>query len=107
MRAINQSRVSPAALSVVLAVCSVIWLTGLCVWYLNSNSKDGWSTTPLFWMFILGVVPVVCLIGGIALFRQPSRLSGFQRLALVLAFIVAVPGGFFTLVVVNFLLKLL
>ena len=107
MRTIDHNRVSPSALSVALLVCSGVWFLGLCAWYAHSNSKDGWSTTPVFCMLVLAVIPVICLIGGLALAREKSPRTWFDRLALWVAFVVVIPGGFFTLVALIFIRRLL
>ena len=58
-------------------------------------------------MFVLAVAPTLCFVGGIALSRRASRLTWFDRSAMIVAFIVAVPGAFFTLVALNFIMKAL
>src|SRR4051794_6974807 len=82
MGATDHSRASSSRLSLPLLVCSAFCVAGLCAWYANSRSKDGWSTTPLFWMFVLAVAPVLCFAGGLILAREASRLCWFDRLAM-------------------------
>jgi len=103
MRSLGRSRVSPLMLSVALLVCSAVWLIGTSVWYAQSNSKDGWSTTPLFWMLILTVTPMLCLIGGVVLViaRWRSRFTRFDWYALAVAFVVVILGGLLALMVLS------
>ena len=40
-----------------LLACAALWGVGMCAWYANSYSKDGWSQTPLIWMLVLLAAP--------------------------------------------------
>ncbi len=94
MQAITNNRTPRSALSIGLLVCSAVWFVGVGAWYATSASKDGWSETPLFWMLILTVTPVMCIIGGVALViaRRQSRFTWFDWCALGAASIAVVLG---------------
>ena len=56
-------------------------------WVTGSHSKDGWNGTPLLWLVMLCLAPLVCaLTGGILLYER-QRLGGnmtlLERCALV------------------------
>ena len=45
-------------------------------WVSGSHSKDGWNGTPLLWLVMLCLAPLVCaLIGGILVYER-QRLGG-------------------------------
>ncbi len=92
---IKRHQVSPQAISIALLIFSAVWFAGAGAWFVQSDSKDGWSATPLLWMLILMITPVPCLIGVIALIRarQGTRLTGLDRSALVAAFPVVILGA--------------
>ena len=56
-------------------------------WYVNSHTKDGWSSTPLLWMLVLLLCPILCAIMGIALVlareRMGSRLEADRLVRIV------------------------
>jgi hypothetical protein len=75
----DQKRVSSPSLAIILLVCSAVWFVGACIWYGRSASKDGWSSTPLVWTFILAVTPLLCVVDAVALLMVRRR-SGFKWL---------------------------
>ena len=103
MNAFNHKQVSTASLSVALLLCSAVWFVGACAWYATSASKDGWSATPLFWMLILTVTPVLCFVFGVALViaRRQSRFSWFDWCALCAAVLAVGLGGFLAFMVLS------
>jgi hypothetical protein len=105
MYAFKHKQVSPAALAVALLICSALWLVGVCEMF-TSGSKDGWSSTPLFWMMILTVTPLLCIVIGAALviIRKRSKFSSFEWWALFVAFF---PVAAFTLVAIEILCYLI
>src|ERR1017187_3603116 len=88
MRTLNRRPVPTSVLSFVMLICSAAWFIGVCEWYATSVSKDTWSSIPLFWMLILTVAPVLCVIVGVALViaRKQSQFSWLERSALCAAF---------------------
>jgi hypothetical protein len=77
MRALHQIHVSPSALSVVTAVCSGAWFLAVNVWSVTgSHSKDGWNETPLLWLLLLCLAPLVCAVTGGLLLYERRRLGG-------------------------------
>ena len=103
MHAVAYNRVSPSALPIALLVCSAIWFVGACAWYAASASKDAWSATPLFWMLMLTITPISCVIGGVTLIivRRHSRLTWIDWCALGAASVAVVLGGFLALMVLG------
>src|ERR1041384_666159 len=103
MHATSNIRVSPSALSVALLVCATLWLSGAVGWYVMSDSKDGWSTTPLLWMLILTVTPVLCITCAIALViaRRDSRFTVLDWCALSAASVAVLLGGLLILMVLS------
>lgn len=81
--------------SVTLFGSALIWFVGACVWFANSNSKDGWSTTPLLWMLVLTVTPVLCILSGVAVIVtcSRSRFMWFHRIALLAGAVAVTVGG--------------
>ena len=79
MRTSTQYRVSAAALSSVLIAFSVIWFASACVFQVtNRDSKDGFSSAPLWTMLLLVLIPLSVLIVGPWLLKA-RRVDG-QRL---------------------------
>jgi hypothetical protein len=103
MRTLDRSRVSSSALSVALLVCSAVWFIGACAWYANSDSKDGWSSTPLLWILILTVTPLLCLIGTAALViaRRQARFTWFEWCAFFAGGVAVIVGGWLMLMVLS------
>jgi hypothetical protein len=90
MDTLSQRPVSLSALSFVMLICSAAWFIGVYEWYVTSGSTDDtWSSIPLFWMLILTVTPVLCVIVSVALMiaRKRSQFSWLERCALCAAFI--------------------
>lgn len=92
MRTLSQK--SGSWLSLVLFVFSGLSATGLYMAALaNRSSKDGWNQTPLGWMFVLAITPVVCGLFGFVLVRlrrqAAERLRWFDLCSLLLGFFVA------------------
>jgi hypothetical protein len=67
-----------SAFSFWLLGSAALWGAGMWAWYANSNSKDGWSQTPLPWMLVLVALPLACIASAIALLRARHRSA--QRL---------------------------
>ena len=63
-------------------------------WFMGSDSKDGWSTTPAIWLLILTVMPLICLVAGLSMLitRARERLTLLQRCALG-AGLITITGG--------------
>jgi hypothetical protein len=77
MRALHQIHISPSALSAVTAVCSGAWFFAVYAWSVTgSHSKDGWNETPLFWLLLLCLAPLVCAASGCLLLYERQRLGG-------------------------------
>jgi len=77
------AQVSPFA----LLVCSASWFVGAFALYLTqSQSKDGWSDTPLAGMLALCLSPLGCIIVGFLLVQarrqRGERLSALDQCAL-------------------------
>jgi hypothetical protein len=80
-----------------------VWFIGALFWFANSNSKDGWSTTPLVWMLVLTLSPVFCLVSGIALLgaaRRP-RLTWLHWCALIAGAVAVTIGGWLIIAVIG------
>jgi hypothetical protein len=76
MRAAHQHQISPSVLSVATSLCSAAWFAAIYAWSVTgSHSKDGWNGTPLFWLFLLCLSPLVCALTGFALLRERRRLG--------------------------------
>jgi hypothetical protein len=88
VHSVVRDRVSLSAVSIALLICSAVWFVGACVYYAASAFKNDWSATPLFWMLILMVAPVICFSSGMILVnaRKHSRFSQLEWCALVAAF---------------------
>ena len=97
MHSLRSIRVSPKASAVGLLVCAVATFAGMLAWYVNSHTKDGWSSTPLLWMLVLLVCPILCAALGVALVlareRTGSRLSPIDWCALIAGAIAVLLGG--------------
>jgi hypothetical protein len=87
-------RVSTAALSTTLLICSAVWFVGGIACCATSAFKDNFSRTPLIWMLSLMVTPAMCFSIGVLLVnsRQQSRLSRLDWCALVTAFLPVILG---------------
>lgn len=96
-------RIPPPALSVALLVGSVCWLIGVVACYATSDSKDGWSQTPLLWLLTLIVTPSICFAIGVVLVNvcRRSRLSWLDWSALVAAFFPVTFGSFLSVLAVK------
>ncbi len=76
---IVHNQVSRRALSVVLIVCSGLWLAAVCEYYATSGLKLDWSATPLLWMLTVVVTPAVCFAGCMIL----ANIRNHQRFTLI------------------------
>jgi hypothetical protein len=91
---ILQNRVSTAALSVALIICSGLWHISACIYYSTSGFRSDWSATPLLWMLAVIVTPAVCFAGGMILFeaRKHSRFTMMEWWALAAIFLPVTVG---------------
>jgi hypothetical protein len=92
MHAPSHNQGSPFALSLALLMCSATWFVGAFIWYLTqSQSKDGWSDTPLAEMLVLCLSPLGCIIVGFLLVLarryDGERLTALDRCALYIGII--------------------
>ena len=90
MSALKFKQVPVAALSGALMVLVSIWFVGLWVASVqNRQSKDGVSQASLFWLSIVCLIPIVCVVLVTALLfarrRLHERLSAFDWCSLVVA----------------------
>jgi hypothetical protein len=101
MHTIKQFAASRASLT--LLSSSVIWFVGALALIAHSDSKDGWSTTPLPWMVVLAVTPVLCFVSGVAFLwsQHRSRLTWLHWIALVAGAITIVAGGLLMIAVLG------
>jgi hypothetical protein len=77
MRALHQLHLSPSALSIVTTVSSGAWfLAAYARSVTGSLSKDGWNQTPLLWLLLLCLAPLVCAVAGCLLLYERQRLHG-------------------------------
>ena len=87
-----------------LLVFAVLWTIGILVMFsCGSASIDGWSSTPLFWLLVLAMTPVACIIADAALLveRRKLRFSWFDWLAFVSASVAVVLGGLLIFIIVG------
>jgi hypothetical protein len=85
----SRKRISTAALSIALIICSGIWQVSACVYYSTSGLRSDWSATPLLWMLAVIITPAVCFAGGMILFeaRKHSRFTMIEWWALAAIFL--------------------
>jgi hypothetical protein len=92
-----------SGLAIGLLACAALWLVGMCAWYANSHSKDGWSQTPLLWILVLVATPVLCAIAAGTLVywrcRLAERLTWLDWCALMAGSVTVVVGGWLLLMV--------
>ena len=97
MHALQRNQISPTVFSFALLAYTAACLIGAWVFYVHSNSKDGWSTTPVIWMIVLLASPVLCSIIGFGLVysrhRLSNRLTWIDWCALIAGGVVAGFGG--------------
>src|ERR1035441_674382 len=105
MNTLRRLHTSPAAFCIGLLVSSAATFAGMLAWYLNSHTKDGWSSTPLLWMLVLLVCPVLCAILGVALVlareRAGSRLTPTDWCALLAGAVAVLLGGWLLIGVIS------
>lgn len=102
MSKLLHSRIAPVTLPAILLVCSVLLGAGSYVLW-HSESKDGWSATPLFWLLTLAMTLLLCIAGDVALIvgRRESKVTWFDCAAFVVSVFAVVLGGFLLLMVVG------
>lgn len=101
MHTVKQFAASRASLT--LLSSAVVWFIGALALFARSDSKDGWSTTPLPWMVVLAVAPVLCFVSGVALLgsRHRPRLTWLHWVALLAGAIAVVAGGLLIIAVLG------
>ena len=110
MQVFKWNPVSPFVLSVTLCAWSAIGIGAALAWYFaNTQSKDGWSATPLMSMLALCSSPLMCVTLGIMLVQARRRcgedLTAQDWCGLLAGFVAAVVSGLLSVGVWNILFR--
>lgn len=106
--AILRKRVSTAAVSIVLIICSALWHVSACIYYSTSGLRSDWSATPLVWMLTLMITPALCFGGAMILVdaRKHSRFTLIEWWAMMAVFLPVTAGTLLSVWAVKGLLQM-
>ena len=86
MCAFERKHIRATVISLAMVVFTVAWYYGVHEFRVtNRQSKDGWSETPLLWMFILVFAPLFSLVGIPMLLHVEDRLTALDVCAILVA----------------------
>ena len=91
MQTLNRPNVPSSVLSVALLILSAAWFIGFREFFVaNRQSKDGWSSTPIFWLSVLLLVPIISFFGAPLLIwvsrREHQPLTALDYCSVVVAY---------------------